>query len=398
MKFNSLKLYIEIGLVEFNFIVTDETENDTLKIVHKNSSNIKGISKNKISDFDLVFNEMKNNIYSIEQKLNFIFKEANVIINNFEYSLINFSGYKKLNGSQLLKENITYIINSLKSKINELEDDRTILHIFNSKYLLDYKEVKNLPIGLFGDFYSHELSFFLINKNDFKNLNYILNKCNLRISKIIAKSFIDGTYLINTNFKSETFFKIEINKKNSQIIFFENSALKSVEDFNFGSEIIINDISKVFGLKNDMIINFLSKFDFSKKTSDNELLEKKFFNEQNYRKIRKKQIQDVAEARILELSELILTKNINMKSFIKKKIPIYLNINDNLELKIFEDCFKNFFSINLNNEVEILKKVEIDSVYENINKLVQFGWKQEAVPVVHEKKSFISRLFERFFK
>ena len=241
MKFNSLKLYIEIGLVEFNFIVTDETENDTLKIVHKNSSNIKGISKNKISDFDLVFNEMKNNIYSIEQKLNFIFKEANVIINNFEYSLINFSGYKKLNGSQLLKENITYIINSLKSKINELEEDRTILHIFNSKYLLDYKEVKNLPIGLFGDFYSHELSFFLINKNDFKNLNYILNKCNLRISKIIAKSFIDGTYLINTNFKSETFFKIEINKKNSQIIFFENSALKSVEDFNFGSEIIIND-------------------------------------------------------------------------------------------------------------------------------------------------------------
>ena len=208
---------------------------------------------------------MKNNIYSIEQKLNFIFKEANVIINNFEYSLINFSGYKKLNGSQLLKENITYIINSLKSKINELEEDRTILHIFNSKYLLDYKEVKNLPIGLFGDFYSHELSFFLINKKDFKNLNYILNKCNLRISKIIAKSFIDGTYLINTNFKSEIFFKIEINKKNLQIIFFENSALKSVEDFNFGSEIIINDISKVFGLKNDMIINFLSKFDFSKK-------------------------------------------------------------------------------------------------------------------------------------
>ena len=78
---------------------------------------------------------MKNNIYSIEQKLNFIFKEANVIINNFEYSLINFSGYKKLNGSQLLKENITYIINSLKSKINELEEDRTILHIFNQKYL-----------------------------------------------------------------------------------------------------------------------------------------------------------------------------------------------------------------------------------------------------------------------
>ena len=65
---------------------------------------------------------------------------------------------------------------------------------------------------------------------------------------------------------------------------------------------------------------------------------------------------------------------------------------------MFSKTVLDTFSINLNNEFTFLKKVEIDSVYENINKLVQFGWKQEAVPVVHEKKSFISRLFERFFK
>ena len=61
-----------------------------------------------------------------------------------------------------------------------------------------------------------------------------------------------------------------------------------------------------------------------------------------------------------------------MKSFIKKKIPIYLNINDNLELKIFEDCFKNFFSINLNNEVEILK-VEIDMFMKILINLFNLG-------------------------
>ena len=45
-----------------------------------------------------------------------------------------------------------------------------IKSIFNSKYNLDNQKVENLPIGLFGDFYSHELSFILINKNDYKNL------------------------------------------------------------------------------------------------------------------------------------------------------------------------------------------------------------------------------------
>ena len=118
-----------------------------------------------------------------------LFLRKLIIINNFECSLINFSGYKKLNGSQLLKENITYILNSLKSKINEIERSKKILHIFNSKYLLDNKKVENIPIGLFGEFYSHELSFFLINTSDFKNLNNIFNKCNLRINRIIANSF-----------------------------------------------------------------------------------------------------------------------------------------------------------------------------------------------------------------
>ena len=44
-------------------------------------------------------------------------------------------------------------------QIDLIENNKTILHIFNSKYLLDKKKIENLPIGLFGNFYSHELSF-----------------------------------------------------------------------------------------------------------------------------------------------------------------------------------------------------------------------------------------------
>ena len=109
---------------------------------------------NRITDFNLVLNIIKENIYTIEQKLNFTFKETILILNNFDCSFINLTGFKKLNGSQILKENITYILNSLKSNINETEDKKYILHIFNSKFVLDKKKVDNLPIGLFGDFYS----------------------------------------------------------------------------------------------------------------------------------------------------------------------------------------------------------------------------------------------------
>ena len=70
----------------------------------------------------------------IEQKTNFTFKEVILILDNFEFSYINLTGHKKLNGSQLLKENITYILTLLKSKINEMLKKKKIIHIFNNKF------------------------------------------------------------------------------------------------------------------------------------------------------------------------------------------------------------------------------------------------------------------------
>ena len=76
-------------------------------------------------------------------------KNLILLIDDFSSTIINCTGYKKLNGSQLVKENITYILNTIKSKIDESENKKIILHIFNSKYFLDKKKIENLPIGLF---------------------------------------------------------------------------------------------------------------------------------------------------------------------------------------------------------------------------------------------------------
>ena len=305
---------------------------------------ISGINENKITELNSIINLIKENIFFIENKIDFTFKETIIILNNFECSLLNFSGFKKLNGMQLTKENITYILNSLKSKVDEIEKEKKILHIFNSKYLLDKKNVENLPIGLFGDFYSQELSFFLINKNDHKNLLNIFNTCNLKIKRIIYKGFIEGVELIKNNANLESFFQIKIEENNSQIIFFENSAIKYVQDFNFGSNIIIKDISKVTAMKIDIIKNFLINFDIARDLKGNEFLEKEYFKNDNFRKVKKKLILEVAAARIKEISDVILFKNINIVNFLKKKSPLYLNISDQAHLINFKNYFLEYFS------------------------------------------------------
>ena len=397
MKNSHLKLYLEINSKNLIFSVGKNNQNDNFENIYKLEVLITGIENNRISNFEKFFNLVKENIYLIEQKLNYTFKEIILILENFNPTFINLTGYKILNGSQILRENITYILNTLKSYVDKIESKKTILHIFNSKFNLDNSKIENLPIGLFGDFYSHELSFTLINTNDFKNLNNIFNKCNLKIKKILLKSFIKGVYISDNNANIDTFFQIEINDVNSKIFYFENNALKFQQDFKFGKEIIIKDISKVTFLKKDTIEEILHKQEFNEKISDDEFIEEEFFKDDNYKKIKKKLIYEVARARINEISELILFKNVNLKYYNKSLKPVFLELNCKLQLKGFEELYKNIFSMNGNLQFKFLNNLSSESTLSTANRLVHYGWKKEAIPTTETKKSLIGKLFEAIF-
>ena len=390
-------LFIEINNTEFKFIIGNFNENANLKLVHTIEIPLQGINNKKISDLKLVSSIIKDNVYLIEQKLNFVFKEVIFVTDCFESFAISFTGFKKLNGSQLSKDNITYILNLLKSKISEIENQKKIIHIFNSKYVLDKKEIENLPIGLFGNLYSQETSFILIDNNNYKNLNNVFKNCNLRIKRIISKKFLDGVNIINKNLDLETFLKIQINENDAELIYFENSALKLIQNFKFGSNIILNDISKVTGLNNDTVKKILLSLKFSDKNLDSEILEKEFFENQNFRKIRKKLILDVAKARIEELSEVIIFKNINVISFLENNLPIFLKINDQSNLKCFYEFYKKNFSKKDQFIVKFTRDLPLGEIYNSAIRIVHYGWKKEALPIVQEKKSIISRLFDKIF-
>ena len=395
MKNSSLELYLEINNLSFIFLVGDSDEYNQLKIIFKLELPLQGIENNRITDLEKVSDIIKKNIYSIEQKLNHTFKKIVLILENFEPTFINFSGFKKLNGSQILRENITYILNTLKSCVDKTESKKTVLHIFNSKFYLDNKKVDNLPIGLFGDSYSHELSFTLINSNDFKNFKNIFDKSNLKIKKILIKSFINGVNTINNN-KSDTFFHISINENDTKIFYFENDSLKFEQNFKFGINIIIKDISKITLLNIDNLKIVLDKIKSFHDISEDELVEQNFFKDNTYRKIKKKLIYDIALARIQEISEIILFENINFEHYKKFSNNIYLEIDHKLQSKCLNEIYKTVFSMNEKYNTKFIN-FSSENMISTAHKLVHFGWKKEAIPISVAKKSFIAELFDRIF-
>ena len=398
MNLNSPILFIEINKLEFIFGVGELDENSGFKLLYNQTTPIEGIVDNKIIELERVSEILKSCIYSIEQKLNLNFKNIILVLDNFDKFCINLTGFKKLNGSQLLKENISYIINSLKSNLSEIENKKSVIHIFNSKYSLDNKSIENLPVGLFGDFYTHELSFFLINANDHKNLRNIFEKLNLKIERILSKSYIDGVNLININKNKplKNFFNLEIRDNYSKLFYFENDALKYIQSFAFGSEIIINDISKIVSIRKSNLRKLIKKNIFKNNISENELVEKEYFDDTIYRKVKKKLIYEIADARLQEMSEIFLIKNINLKNFIRKDTTLFIKIFDDDIYTSFKDIIEKSFSCEKKFIIEIIKSITIEETFKTASNIVQFGWKKEALPIIQIKKSILARFFDLF--
>ena len=389
-------LFVEISNSNFIFFVGIYDENENFNINYKSNIVSKFKDGNKISDPETIFSEIKEIIFLIERKFNYTFKEITIILDYKELSFVNLTGFKNLNGSQVVRENITYILNSLKSYIDETETKKTILHIFNSKFNLDNKKIDNLPIGLFGDFYSHELSLILINKNDYKNLKIIFEKCNLKVKKILTKSFVEGVNTSKNHKNIETFFQVKIKDNSSKIFYFENNALKFQQNFNFGTNIIIKDISKVISLDEDTVKKVLNKNESLEMLKD-ELIEEELFKEKNYRKIKKKLIHEIALARIQEISEIIIFNNINFSYCNKISDVIFLEIDPKIRFKSLDKIFRAVFSSNGNYKFNFIEGLSSHKMLITADKLVHFGWKKEAIPVSETKKTLIARFFDAIF-
>ena len=394
---NLPKLFISISDLKISIIAGCSDEQNNFELLEKISLSINGKNENKISDLDKIANLIKKNILFIEQKVNYTFKDVIIILDNFTNFFLNLSGFKKLNGTQVSKENIIYILNSLKSYIDKFEKNKKILHIFNSEYCLDKKKIDNLPIGLFGDFYSHELSFCLIDKNDYKNLENIFSKCNLKINKILSDSFINGILINNKSPLINTFFYIQINEDNSKILYYQNDTVKCEQKFKFGSNIIHSDISKITALNSDILKKIIEDNVLTHDISATELIEKKFFKDSVYRKIKKKLILQIAEARINEFKNIIYFKNINFGTSLNKVKTIFLEITDKHHLKCFEKVYLSIFNNMRKFEVKIFEKPDTKSIMNAANIIAEYGWKNEAIPVSSPKKSFLSRIFKEIF-
>jgi len=399
MKLNEPYLIINLNDDKIIFFIIEYNENKDYKLLKNITVESQGVSNGRIADIELVVRLIKKTINYIEDELNYFFSKVSVVINPNNVICLNINGYKKLNGSQVSKEDITYILNDIKKTVLLNENRHSLIHLFNASFSLDSDNLENLPIGLFGEFYNQNMTFFLVNENIFKNIELVFNGCGLNLDRVILKPFVEGVNYLLKNQDIKNFTSITLEDKRINVSIFRNKSYVYAQDFNFGADLIVKDISKLCSMKIEEVDIFLKEIDLELVIANDvdSNLNKKFFSKSPYRKIKHKLILDIIMARLDELIEICYEKNINVSYFRKNNDAIYLSIEKIQYFKNIYFALKKKQSINL--EFVSIKNIE-DSALSSLNgaaELIGRGWEKEAIPVIQSKRSLISSFFSKLF-
>ncbi len=392
----NVKLFLEINNSSLIFLVILEKDK-ILSIIQKEIIELTCVENGKLIISDEIKKRLKKTLNEIEKKSSKIFHKIIVILNYYNSNNINISSSKNMLGSKINNDDVTFLINKLKTDVLKNEKNKDIIHIFNTSFILDFKEVESIPINSTADFYGHSLSFFLIDSDEKRRINALCNSCNLDVERIILKNFIRGINSINTFLGKKKIIDIKINDKDIQLSFFENAAFKYSESFNFGSDILYKDVAKVCKLSLNNSQNLIKDTDFNdvkKKVSN---IEEKYFDHDNLknRQISLQHVEDIINARISEICDILIKKNINL-SFANKNVFIKLSFEDVYIYKNFSKNFKIYLDQNIETFVETQDEQEDN--YLTAMSLVINGWKSEALPIKVEKRSLLSKFFRIIFK
>ncbi len=391
-------LFIELDDYKIVFSVIKYDEGLNYNIIHERTVESEGILNGKVIDIQSASNIIKKIINEIEEKIEFIFASTSIIFNPDKINCLNVSGYKKLNGSKVSKDDVTYILNDIKSEISSKEKNFSLVHLLNSSFSIDSDNLENLPLGLFGEFYNQNMTFFLVEKNVLKNIKLLINRCGLNIDRIVLRPFVEGINLLSKNIINKNFVSIRLGEKRSNLYLFKERSFIFSQEFNFGVDIIIKDISKLCSLKYEEVEVMLNKLNLEKISDNNEnFLDKKYFINSPFREVKEKLVIEVIKSRFEELFEIFYEKNINLAYFRKTNQDIYICI-ENLKYlknfkKIVEKIIPNNFKLVFSNEVDTEKNIACLGAAELLGK----GWEKEAIPIIQTKKSIISRFLSDLF-
>ena len=372
------------GLVCKIFRVSDDKK---IVLIGESYSSSEGIQNGIVVNIELASKSVRICISEAEKKAKINLSDIHILFEPTNLLSTRVTKYKKLGGSKIYKEDISYLISEGKNQILSNDVKRNILHTYNFNYVVDNVKFLSEPINIYSDFFSHELSFLTLPKNIFKNITQVFNNCELRIDRFILNSFALGVENLTNEEINNGCLIINFENKNANLIFFLMGSIIFYKTLPISIGHIIMDISKGCSLslseaqKIFQYYGIIERIDLKKEKSKKKTyINQSFFTESKYRKISENLIFEIISSRSEEIVEFI-NKNINSSGLNLENLQkayFYGNTYgvEGIE-KFLSNNFEAFFE-NIDSSMDIAFKGGL--------KIILEGHNTEAIPGNNQEK------------
>jgi len=398
MEKERLKLFAEVNDQEIRYAVFQLEDGLNYNILTKKISKNHGIKNGTVTDLNIATEIISKDLKEIEKKLDQVFDNITLIINQREISSTNISSFKKLNGAKVEKRDLDYMLNEGKISISKNEEKNSILHILNSNFYLDKRRQNKIPLNISGDHLSLQMTFISLPKNNIKNIKNLFESNDLKVDRLLCKPLAAGINLVNSENNLKNFFLLNIDDEISTISIYENSSLIFLKTFPFGTNLIYRDIAQLCSIKDKEAKSIISEINFNKKIENKaKYIDKKFFDESHFTKLSMSHFREIIDARIQEMINYLFNKNSNLSYFKNRLSHMYLVFENKTFFENLGEIFRKH--LNLNSDKITLKSIPLDDLpLLGAAELIFKGWHAEAIPYAQEKKSLFAGVFSRFFQ
>ena len=188
MIYNEAIGIIELGNIKIKCVIFKIKNDNSSEILSTSSCDSAGIHNGVVINLSKASDVIRSCISAAEKKAEVSLKRINVIIEQPEFLCTKLSKNRKINGSKIHKDDITFLLKEAKKQVTLNDNTQSIIHIFNHNYIVDGKTFTEEPIDVYANYLSHEMTFVAMPKNNIKNINQVFIDCDIEVEAFSKKN------------------------------------------------------------------------------------------------------------------------------------------------------------------------------------------------------------------
>ena len=318
---------LDLGTSKTTALISEINEGGEPRVIGSATLPSKGIKKGVVINIEDAVNVVAQVLAAAERMADQPIEGVYLSVSGEYIQSTNQKGTVSVAGAEITHEDVQRAVESAKTQLAPYPDNTEFIHIIPNEFTIDSQSGIKYPIGMTGSKLEVDCHFISIPKSAIQNLSKTVEKLGVEVYGHIFSGWADSYSVLTDTEKELGVTLLDIGAGTTDIVIFKEGKVVYSASFPVGGANITADIAaglhlaslehaekvklnldNIFNAKPDKPVNFKEN---SQKDKDESVTDKQtddvdvdFLNIPDLKKVSKKYLRMVVDARIAEILEL----------------------------------------------------------------------------------------------